>query len=635
MKLKKIKVHGFKSFANSIELDISSGITAIVGPNGSGKSNILDAIKWLFGEQSLKSLRADEKYDLIFAGSDNSPPARRAYVELVFDDNGNNVSIAREITREGKGVYYINGKVARLKDIRSLFSGTGIGKDFYSVIAQGQVERIVSSSGKELRSLFEEAAGTAIFREKKKEALQKLERVESNLNTLVNVLYEKGKQMESLYLKAKRAERYLEYSERLEEVKKIYYGNLIYREENRKKEIEEKIEIARQKIREVRKELYELESRWSALRESMEEMDEKMKSYTKTIQTYETRKNQLLELKNHYNKKISEAENSLIQVTTKITSFEEELSRSLTRKDEISVILRSLKSEKDFLGKEILILEEEKEKITSEFSEKEKSFLEMRETIKRIEKEIMKIENEILRLSDSTEDMEKRLNMIEAQKEDKVERLKDIESELRKIQENIDATTEKEKKLKEELKILRIRKEKVRKEKEDLLKEINDLLREKGTIQIEINALERAIENYEDFNSTIKMIFRNKERFDGLYDIVANIIEADKEFQKAIEALLGGAINHIVVRDSDVAKKIIEFLKTNDIGRATFLPLDMLIGHPPVLGEFSFHSGFIGMAADLVRVPEGFEKLPSYLFGNDIVVETIDDAIEIKKKYNV
>jgi len=635
MKLKKIKVHGFKSFANPVELDISPNITAIVGPNGSGKSNILDAIKWLFGEHSLKSLRADEKYDLIFAGSDNLPPARRAYVELVFESDGNIVSVAREITRDGKGVYYINGKSARLKDIKSLFSGTGVGKDFYSIIAQGQVERIVSSSGKELRNLFEEAAGTAIFREKKKESLQKLERVENNLNTLVNVLYEKGKQMESLYLKAKRAERYLEYSERLKEIKKIYYGNLIHREEKRKKEIEERIEAARQEIREIRKKLYELESRWSTLRESMEEMDEKMKSYTKTIQTYETRKNQLLELKNHYNKKISDVENNLIQVTTKITSFEEELSRLLSRKEEISVILKSLKSEKESLEKDISLLEDEKEKITSEFSEREKRFLEVKETIRKIEKEIMRIESEISRLNDSAEDMEKRLSMIEAQKKEKSERLKDIEEELKEIQENIDATTEKEKELKEELQALRNQKEEIRREREELLKEINDLLREKGSIQIEINSLERAIENYADFNSTIRTIFKNKERFEGLYDIVANILEVDEEFQKAIESLLGGALYHIVVRDSDVAKEIIEFLKANDIGRATFLPLDMIIGHPPVLGDFSNHQGFIGMAADLVRVPKGFEKLPSYLFGNDIVVETIDDAIAVKKKYDV
>ncbi len=635
MKLKRIFIHGFKSFANPTTLEISDGITAIVGPNGSGKSNILDAIRWVVGGHSLKNLRADEKYDLIFSGSEKYPPARRAFVEMVFDDDGEELSVAREITREGKSGFYINGSPVRLKDIKDLFAGTGVGKDFYSTIAQGQVDRIVTSSSKELRNLFEEAAGTAFYREKKRETLQKLETVENNLNTLSNILYEREKMVKSTYLKAKRAERYLEYSKRLEEITKTFYGNLLMREREKKSVLEDEIEKSNTRLREIRKELVEVESTWSTLRQRVEEMDEKIRSFTKMLEEYDKRRNHLSDLKNIYQKRLSDLEGRYIEVSTRINSMEGEKKRLEKRKEEISVIMRSLSEELEKEKEIVENLEREKEEIASKFSESEKQALKTKEEMARIEREIMKLESEKQRLLDSVEDFQNKLVLIEKQISQKSERVESLRSEIEEMMRSIEEVSEKEKELREELEAIRSRKKELSAEKERILEEMNSMLRKKNELLGEMRSIERQLESYEGYSKAVREIFLRRDEFEGLHDVVANIVDVDEEHEKAIGALLGGSAQNVVVRDADVAKEIIAFLKEKGIGRATFLPLDLIEGHFSPIPEVERHPGFVGYALDLVRVPNGFEKLPSYLFGSDIVVGTMEDAIEIKRRYRI
>lgn len=635
MKLRKIFIQGFKSFANPTTLEISDGITAIVGPNGSGKSNILDAIRWVVGGHSLKNLRADEKYDLIFSGSEKYPPARRAFVEMVFDDGGEELSVAREITREGKSGFYINGNPVRLKDIRDLFAGTGVGKDFYSTIAQGQVDRIVTSSSKELRNLFEEAAGTAFYREKKKETLQKLETVESNLNILSNILYEREKMVKSTYLKAKRAERYLEYSKRLEELTKIFYGNLLMREREKKKVLESEIEKSNRKLRDIRKELVEVESTWSTLRERVEEMDEKIRSFTKMLEEYDKRRNHLSDLKNIYQKRLSELEGRYIEISTRINSMEEEKKRLEKRKEEITVIIKSLDEELEREKEIVEGLESEKEEIASKFSASEKQALKTKEEMARIEREIIKLESEKQRLVESVEDFQNKLALIEKQMSQKSERAESLKLEIDEMMKSIEEASKREKELREELKAIRSRKEELSAEKARMLEETNSMLRRKNELLGEKRSIEKQLESYEGYSRAVREIFLRRDEFEGLHDVVANIVDVDEEHEKAISALLGGSAQNIVVRDADVAKEMIEFLKEKGIGRATFLPLDLIEGRFSPIPEVERHPGFVGYALDLVQVPKGFEKLPSYLFGSDIVVNTMDDAIEIKKRYRI
>ncbi len=635
MRLKRIFIQGFKSFANPTVLEVSNGITAIVGPNGSGKSNILDAIRWVTGGHSLKNLRADDKYDLIFSGSESIPPARKAYVEMVFEKNGEEISIAREITSEGKSSFYINGNSVRLKDIRDLFSGTGIGKDFYSLIEQGQVDKLVMASSKELRDLFEEAAGTAFYREKKKETLQKLESVESNLAAISNILYEREKMIKSLYLKAKRAERYLEYSERLDEVKKEYYGNLLMREKERKSVLERELEKAEGKLKSTRKELIEVESNWTTLRQKAEEMDEKIRSFTKMLEEYDKRRRHLSELKGIYQRRLSELEGKYIEESTKLNALKEEKEKLKKRKEEISVILSSLKEEFNIRKERVEKLEVKKNEIASRFSESERKALRIREEIARAEKDIVHLDGEKQRLSESVEDFKNKLTLIDRQISQKRERIEGLRMEIEEMMKSMEESSEREKELREELEIVRSKKAEISQEKEELLSEMNAILRRKNELLGELRSVERQLENYEGYSRAVREIFSKKGDFKGLYDVVANVVEVDEEYEFAIGALLGGSSQNIVVKDADTAKNIINFLKKSRSGRATFLPLDLIEGRFSSIPEVESHPGFVGYAIDLVRVPTGFEKLPAHLFGSDIVVKTMDDAIDVKKRFRI
>ncbi len=635
MKLKRIILDGFKSFANRTVIEISDGITAIVGPNGSGKSNILDGIRWLFGEQSLKSIRAEEKADVLFSGSERRNPAFRARVELVLDVDGKELIVHKELTRDGKVKYGIDGKSARLKDIKELFKGTGVGKDYYSIIAQGQVEKIVTSSGKELRKLFEEAAGIAYYREKKKETLSKLEVVRRNLERVGDIAFEMEKRMKSLYLKAKRAQRYVEYSERLENVKRLYHGNVIMRIKSQISETDDEIERTREKIRSLQRELVDLESDLVTIKGEMERMDRELESYTKMLSAYEERKRSLLEVERTYSKKLSDLENSLIESSTKLDSIKEEMENLKKRKEEIEIIHSSLQKEIEERSKKLEELERKYEELSRDLSQTEKEILKMEAEKKELERRLMRLEIEREKLIERIEEGKRRISSIDSQIDSKIRRKRELEYEIEMRREKYEELSKKERELLEEMEKVKTRKNEIRSERERLVSNMNEILRRKAEISAEISSLERQMEDYVGFSRAVREVFRFKDRFEGLHDVVANIVEMDEEHETAIGALLGGMIQNVVVEDSQVAKEIIEFLKEIEGGRITLLPLDLIEGRTERIPGLERHPGFIGYAVDLVRVPKGFEKLTKYLFGSDVVVRTIDDAIDIKKRFRI
>lgn len=635
MKLRSIFLKGFKSFAKPTLLNLSEGITAIVGPNGSGKSNIIDAIRWVFGEHSMKQLRAGEKFDVLFAGSEKFPPASSAYVELSFENNGEILKISRELSRDGKNNYYINGSPVRLKDIKDKFKGTGIGMDFYSIVPQGQVERIVNASPEELRFLLEEAAGISFYREKKKTALVKLEHTENNLNRVEDILFEKERMKKSLYLKAKRAERYMEYSEKLKKLKKIFYGNLFIREKRRLDHLNvEKTKIT-QKYRDIQKELINLESRWSTLRMEFSKIDEELEGFTKLLEDHKKRQNTLLELKEVYDRRLRDQESRYVEVTTRMDSLMKEKEELEKRKNEIDYIFKGLITEIE--EKESLLKEYEKqrEEILSRYSEREKEFVKMKEEYDSLEKSYIKLEMEVSKIDDIAEDMEKRKKMVESQLDLKRSELEGKKKEFEDLMRRMEEMGSKEKNLVEELKEVRSQLIEFEVKKKELLEKHNALLKSIKELEMEKDIIEKSLKEYRDFSKAIKEIFRIKDMFPGLIDVVTNIIEVDFESALAIGVLLGGNAQNIVVKDVETAKEIINYLKKNEIGRVTILPLDLIESRELSINGVEKHPGFVGYASKMVKVPPGFEKLPGYLFGSDIIVKTLDDAIDIKTKYNV
>lgn len=635
MVLKEIFIKGFKSFADPVRLEVSDRVTVVVGPNGSGKSNVVDAIRWVLGEQSMKEIRAQEREDVVFWGNEKRPPAQYAYVELVFEDNGNKVSIARELSRDGTSRYLLNGDEVRLKDLRELLMAHGFGKNPYSIIGQGQIDKIVSATPESLRAIIEEIAGIGIYREKKKEALAKLDATQINLSRITDVLFEVDKNRKSLYLKAKRAERYLEYSQELENVKKEYYGGVYRLETQRLADMESYFNELNISLKEKLKQLAQLEMNWSTLREEFNQIDVEMESYTKTLEEFKIREDQLREIREKFTKKLNELESKYIEITTRLDMLTDEANSLKNRYEEIKLIVSKITEEINEKESELSKLEKEKSEIYTQYSEQEKEILKKKQEYEEIEKSLAKIHNEIVRLTETNQDIKHRLEMIQSQRTSKETRKQELEEEINDLEKHLLEIVEKENELVKELEVVKSSLEEYNQSKELKTHQLDTIVRRQKEILAEIDVLNKQISEYQGFGYSIRKIFENKDIFKGLIDVVANLIDFDKSLSTAYETLLGGAVQHVVVKTAEDAKQIIDFLKAGEYGRATFIPLDLIDASFSPISGIEHEPGFIGYAANLVNVSAEYRNLPLYLFGNDIIVKDIDCAIEIKRKYEI
>ncbi|WP_372590415.1 chromosome segregation protein SMC [Fervidobacterium pennivorans subsp. carthaginiensis] len=635
MVLKEIFIKGFKSFADPVRLEVSDRVTVVVGPNGSGKSNVVDAIRWVLGEQSMKEIRAQEREDVVFWGNEKRPPAQYAYVELVFEDNGNKVSIARELSRDGTSRYLLNGDEVRLKDLRELLMTHGFGKNPYSIIGQGQIDKIVSATPESLRAIIEEIAGIGIYREKKKEALAKLDATQINLSRITDVLFEVDKNRKSLYLKAKRAERYLEYSQELENVKKEYYGGVYRLETQRLADMESYFNELNISLKEKLKQLAQLEMNWSTLREEFNQIDVEMESYTKTLEEFKMREDQLREIREKFTKKLNELESKYIEITTRLDMLTDEANSLKNRYEEIKLIVSKITEEINEKESELSKLEKEKSEIYTQYSEQEKEILKKKQEYEEIEKSLAKIHNEIVRLTETNQDIKHRLEMIQSQRTSKETRKQELEEEINDLEKHLLEIVEKENELVKELEVVKSSLEEYNQSKELKTHQLDTIVRRQKEILAEIDVLNKQISEYQGFGYSIRKIFENKDIFKGLIDVVANLIDFDKSLSTAYETLLGGAVQHVVVKTAEDAKQIIDFLKAGEYGRATFIPLDLIDASFSPISGIEHEPGFIGYAANLVNVSAEYRNLPLYLFGNDIIVKDIDCAIEIKRKYEI
>jgi len=630
-------LHGFKSFAKPTRLYFADKVTAIVGPNGGGKSNIVDAIRWVFGEQSMKQLRADEKYDVIFAGSSTMPAASSAYVEIVFENENDRIVVSRMLTNDGKNLYMLNGETVRLKDIHEKFIGTGIGKEFYSIAGQGQIERIVNASPEELRLLLEEAAETAFYREKKKESMARLEVVNSNLTRVQDLLYELDRQRKSLYLKAKRAERYQEYSARLEQVKKLYYGNVLKKEMKRLSHLQNQHAETSEKIKDLQKQLLNIETNWSTLKQEFANVDKEIEGFTNLLEDYKKRQTTLMELREMYSRRLNERETKFVETTTRLDSAKEQIATIDKRSDELNLIFKALIDEIGSKESELTKVEQSRNEIISRYSEKEKQLLALKEKRDLANKEKLSLEGELSRIEEGLDDLSKRTAMIDSQLDLKQKRLSGLQEELSALLEKLKTSGDREASLAKELQSVRERLSELSNEKRSTFEQLDNIKRSLRNLDEEEAKIRYRIQTYEGYTRSVRAIFAKKAEgeFDGVFDVVGNLVSFPAEYAKAIEVLLGGAVQHVVVDNANTAKKVIEWLNSEKVGRVTFLPLDLIESHFSGMREIERHPGFVGYAAQIVRVNQQFMALPGYLFGNDIIVKTLDDAVDIKKRYKV
>lgn len=641
MYLKSIEVHGFKSFANKILFEFHNGITGIVGPNGSGKSNVADAVRWVLGEQSAKQLRGSNMQDVIFSGTEMRKPLGFAYVAITLDNSDHKlpieydeVTVARRVYRSGESEYLINGSHCRLKDVQELFLDTGIGKEGYSIIGQGQIDKILSGKPEERRELFDEAAGIVKFKKRKAIAEKNLEEERQNLSRITDIISEIEKQIGPLEKQSIVAREYLK---RKEELKKFEVNQFLieYDKNNKvKQEIDHKFEIVAGDLEQTKQEYDNTKNRYEKLESELEELNT-------VLEEVRTKKNEL-------GLSIEKTEGEIKVLEEQIASIIQNDKQFQSR---IASLQKDIEVKRGELHKYTIDKQEIDEKLDA-IDDKQAMANEtlnaIKERIIAYTKEIEECNNEIFRVLNENgtiktniqryETINEQNNIKKAEINQKILKTKSEEAtiqivleerreELERVTNDIVAIQTLNQGLEQNL-----GKEQVR--IDNLSKEFNDNQQANMIEQAKLESLRNLTERYDGYGMSIRRVMEAKEKNDKIVGVVADIIKVEKEYETAVETALGGNIQNIVTEDESTAKALIEYLKKNKFGRATFLPLTSIKGSTLSNKEALKENGAIGIASDLIQVDDKFKNLVQFLLGRILVVDQIDNALAIARKYN-
>ena len=640
MYLKSIEVHGFKSFANKIVFDFHKGITGIVGPNGSGKSNVADAVRWVLGEQSVKQLRGSSMQDVIFAGTENRKPLSYAYVAITLDNSDHQlaidyeeVTVARRLYRSGESEYLINGSPCRLKEVSELFYDTGIGKEGYSIIGQGQIDRILSGKPEERRELFDEAAGIVKFKKRKATAQKKLENERDNLVRVNDILAELERQVGPLERQSEKAKTYLKKKSELKE----YDVNMFLLESeqirSQQKDVEDKFQIADAQLKESNADYEKIRTEYEQLGQSMAQMDEKINSIRENISNTSVMKEKLESQIQILTEQIHTAEMTDEHLQSRLDAIDQEKAQ---RSEQSATYI----AEKEKLDEQLLETQNRQNEAQEKLAAVQQEIARCNQGIENGQKELYELLNNKAGIQSKQQRFDTMLEQINIRKAELGKRLldrktqeADLNTVLSDYQKELEAVS---------LEIIDLKKkeeELTGKEKEwrDKLRENGRKLEENQTTfhkqQSRLESLKNIAERYDGYGNSIRKVMEQKASNPGLLGVVSDLIQVEKKYETAIETALGGNIQNIVTEDESTAKKMIGFLKQNRLGRATFLPLTSVSakGNPKnetLLDE----EGVLGIANRLVKCDKKYDEVAAYLLGRVLVVDTIDHAIALAKK---
>ena len=643
MYLKRLEMYGFKSFADKTVLDFMPGITTVIGPNGSGKSNISDCIRWILGEQSLKSLRGTKSEDIIFAGTQNRKALGYAEASLVIDNSDsklpieyNEVVVTRRIYRSGESGYFINKVPCRLKDVLELFMDTGIGKDGYSIIGQGKIDEILSNKSEDRRHIFEEAAGIVKYRTRKMDSEKKLEQTKLNLLRINDIISEIEANIEPLKIQSEKAKRFLSLRD---ELKNIEVGLFLYNIDDYKKQIQDILEnidiIETQKVKEDEN-----------LNNIQLEKEELKLQIDKLIEEIEKTQNLHFEgnkVKEQYNSEINVSSERISNNKENYLRFGEEIESLENRNKELEEEKNQKQEKKDNLYLN-------KEKFEKELKEKEEELEKYSKTLSNKEIEIESKKQIVQKNIDDRYEIIAQINKEKADFENFEKREHSLKNDIQDTISELDNTrTNKEEKSKEFYSIDKKRTEilqkieKMQKENEisqEKLKDFNVKLNSyQSEYRIKESRLKFLIETEkekEGYAKSVKLLLEAIERDSslakGVYGVLANLIQVDKKYEIAIEMSLGGAIQNIVTASEDEAKKLVNYLRENNLGRASFLPITSVRGTRLSGVNTKRINGIIGLASDLIKYDKKYDGIILSLLGKTVIVEDIDSAVALAKQ---
>ncbi len=644
MYLKRLEMQGFKSFADKTVLEFMPGITAVIGPNGSGKSNISDSIRWILGEQSMKSLRGTKTQDIIFAGTQSRKSLGFAEASLVFDNTDgtlpieySEVTVTRKIYRSGETGYYINKAPCRLKDVVELFMDTGIGRDGYSIIGQGKIDEILSNKSEDRRHIFEEAAGIVKYRSRKEETEKKLEQTKLNLLRINDILTEIEGNLEPLQMQADKAKKYLNLKE---ELKNIEVGLFIYNIEKYRQALEEltsdeeimnstlnqeegkleKIKILKEELKDRIDEItLQIENMQNIGFESQKEI-EKLNS---NINLAEAKIKNNIENTELYQKEIKELEE-------KIENLKQDIEQKQNKKD-------NLKQNKEKFENELKAKEEELKKLTEKLSSKE---IEIEAKKKQVEENIDKkyeLQTEISTQTANIDNIEKRQKQIKQEIDTNILNLDRTRMKREDIAKGFYQIENNRNKVLKSIENIDSRKQEIDKKIKEFDLQIINNTNDMRMKQSRYNFLVETEKEKEGYIKSVKSLLidceKIKELGKGMHGVLANIISVPSEYETAIEMCLGASLQNIVTDTEEDAKKLVEHLRKNNLGRASFLPITSVKGKKldSIKGK---KIGVVGVASDLVKFDKKYEQIIFSLLGRTVVVDNMQNAINLAKENN-
>ncbi|MBD8003989.1 chromosome segregation protein SMC [Bacillus norwichensis] len=639
MFLKQLNLYGFKSFAEKTELEFVPGVTAVVGPNGSGKSNVTDALRWVLGEQSAKSLRGGTMEDVIFAGSDTRKALNYAEVVIILDNQEgklpidyNEVSVKRRVFRTGESEFFINDNPCRLRDIVDLFTDSGLGREAFSIISQGKVDQILNSKPEERRTIFEEAAGVLKYKRRKKKTEEKLAETEENLNRVQDILHELDGQLVILKEQAETAEQFLAKQKELKQIE----GSLIVREieslyakwEKVKGELETQTDSEIMLSNEIRK----LEMATDDERKSQNELDEKVNRLQEELLSVSEHLEKLEGRRQVLQEKSRNAIRNMEVLKDKIKSEHEKNNELLLEKNKTEQIISHKQAEADELNKQLSgkkreltlldgTLDQTIESLKSDYVDFMNEHVSDKNELQYIEKQLDQQNIRLQRLATDKAKYEKEKISVEKKIEGKQKKLRELKDQISSFE------NEQQHILKEM--------DSLKEQREYQQSRLFQLYRNNQQMKARKESLETMEEDFTGYMQGVREVLKAKGALlQGIEGSAADLINVPKDLETGIETALGGAVQHVVVQTEADGREAINYLKKNRLGRATFLPLNVI--KPKYLSTsqktgLQRHSSFLGVAADLVGCEKKYEPVIRYLLGNVIVAKDLKGAGELAK----
>lgn len=642
MRLKKLIIHGFKSFADHVEIIFEDGITGVVGPNGCGKSNIADAMKWVLGEQSAKSLRGAKMEDVIFGGTEKRKRLSFCEVTLIFDNEDHSlpiefaeVSVTRRVYRSGEGEYKINGAACRLRDIVDLFRDTGIGKDGYSMIGQGRIDELLSAKSEDRRQVFEEAAGIVKFKARKQDAQRRMDNTTNNLNRVEDILTELEERIEPLKEQSETAREYLALRDELKILDLNVFLMRTERYEARIKELKESVENLGEAILESNKELEEAGVAREACQEELERLEVLSAEKRDKVQ-------ELI-------REVEAGEGAVRVMRERMSAGEKERGRLLEQRDAAgrgregvyerieALTVQIAQDEEDVktLAAALSDKEGELEKAERELTEIEDKSEQMKQQIIQAMNRLGDVRSQRARLSAMKTALENQLTNMEGDREREQAGVDSLNEQVREARERLEEEETRKAELKEMTNEHNLRVQALNDRLQALSAQVSDLQSQRQSADSRMKLLREMQRDYEGYNNSVKQVLMQARRNpdSGVHGVVADLIHVPAKLERAIDMVLGGALQNVVVDRDEDAKRMIEYLRANRFGRATFLPISSVRGRTLSQQERQVLAmpGCVGVASELIEFDPKYQGVADNLLGRTVIAEDLTSGIAIQR----